>query len=115
MPQSSEYLPSYPTLRAHHNPEPGMTGVYIYMDGVDGQEDGAKYPCILHNVDIPRPGNVTGHSADGKYWNVSVTIVWPATSPTSPGEVRRKAGIFWKEGEFAGYVTSGACGPPYPG
>lgn len=108
-------LPSYPLLRAHHDPEWGQAGVYRY---ITGEEAGEEYPCIVHQVDIPKdPINqpeILGHSEDGKYWNVSVSVLWPGNWP-HPGEVRRKAGIFWKSGEFAGKVTSGTCGPGWPG
>jgi len=112
---ADEYpLPSYPTLRAHHNPEWGQRGEYLWTMAADGEEAGTKLPCIVHHPDISSDGTTPGHTADEKYWNVSVTIVWPPNG-LHPGKVLRKAGIFWKEGEFAGYVTEDPCGPPFPG
>ncbi len=109
-------LPSFPSLRKHHNPEWGQSGLYLWTMAADGEESGTELPCFILHPDIPADPrlNPSGHSADEKYWNVVVIITWPPNE-LHPGKYLRKAGIFWKEGEYAGYVTSGSCGPPYPG
>ena len=107
-------LPSSQLLRPHHDPEWGQAGYYKWTVDMDGEEAGTILPCIVHHPDVSKDGVTPGHSPDLKYWNCSITIVWPP-SGLHPGKVLRKAGVFWKEGEHAGFVTSNECSPPYPG
>lgn|SRR5580765_7790573 len=78
------------------------------------EENGDLKSAIMHAVNIPKDPTDKkdkGQSADGKYVNVSVSILDPA-GPFHPGKVERNGRVYWRD---LGIVTSDPCGPPYPG
>lgn len=75
------------------------------------EENGDIFPAIMHQVDIPGPNGEPGHSPDGKYYTVSVSILYPGKFP-HPGKVVRCGHIYWTE---LGMVTDDPCYPPWPG
>lgn len=100
------YFPDPPVAQAGHIPKWGQLAKYRY-------ENGNVYPCIIHLV--------LNHSDDNKYYVVAVSILHepnessPNVMEHHPGKVIRCGHVFWREGEFAGFVTNDPCGPPWPG
>lgn len=103
----ADYTVNPPLAQKNHPPKERQKSVYK-------EENGDLFDCIIHQVDIPGIVDgkiIPGHSADGKYYNVSVSILHPGKWP-HPGAVEREGNTYWTD---LGLVTSDPCGPPWPG
>ncbi len=103
----ADYTQKPPITQKNQPPKERQKSVYR-------EENGDLFDCIIHQVDIPTIVNgkiLSGHDADGKYYNVSVTVLYPGTWP-HPGRADRCGHIYWTD---LGLVTDGPCGPPWPG
>jgi hypothetical protein len=100
----ADYTVKPPLAQKNHPPLPRQK--VVYKEG-----NGDLFDAIIHAVDIPKIPGTPGHSDDGKYYNVSVSTLFPGNDP-HPGKVIRDGHIYWTD---LGVVTDDPCGPPWPG
>ena len=103
----ADYRVSPAEAQKNHPPKAGQK--VTYKEG-----NGDLFDAIIHQVDIPGIVNgqiIPGHSPDGKYYNVSVTVIYPGKWP-HPGRADRSGHIYWTD---LGVVTDDPCSPPWPG
>jgi hypothetical protein len=100
----ADHTQSPPMTQKNHPPKERQKSVYR-------DDNGDLYDCFIHQVDIPGPNGEPGHSPDGKYYAVSVTVMYPGRWP-SPGRADRCGHVYWVD---LGLVTDDPCPPPWPG
>lgn len=101
----ADFRPSPLTTTKNHPPQAMQFACYK-------DAEGDLYQCIIHQVDISKDGVQPGHSADGRYYNVSVTILYPTPSTIHPGKTAREGHAFDTQTNL---VLVDGCGPGWPG
>ncbi len=101
----ADLRPSPLSTQKNHPPQANQESTYR-------DAEGDLYSCKIHQVDLSRDGVLPGHSADGRYYNVSVSIFYPPAGPLHPGRCDRNGHAFDTQTNL---VLVDGCGPPYPG